>query len=290
MDPKPSYLGAFLKHPNNRVALLACGVAAIFASIPFGWTGLALVGVVALGTEALAALAIPGLPSFRTAVDRAQHQQARAQRRIQLLAELSNYGDTNAMATYQHMVGRVQALYQAASDSRTTLTRQDVEKLEDLTVDYLGLCVVNLSLKTRRDHASEDVVLKRIASLQAQLQNPALPEDEVRQLRSALAEYTEVMNRSRRLAVRRSALEATLISMPDKMEEVYQLVITSPYSTDMGGKLEESLSRLRIAEEVAAEFDTTEPFAFDTRPMAGSASAAPHLATQQAARALKAKG
>ena len=43
--------------------------------------------------------------------------------------------------------------------------------------------------------------------------------------------------------------------MPDKMEEVYQLVITSPYSTEMGGKLEESLSRLRIAEEVAAEFD-----------------------------------
>jgi len=290
VNPKPSYLGAFLKHPNNRVALLACGVAAIFASIPFGWTGLALVGVVALGSEVLAALAIPGLPSFRASVDRAQHQQARAQRRIQLLAELSNYGDTSAMATYQHMYGRVQALYQAVGDSRTTLTRQDVEKLEDLTVDYLGLCAVNLSLRQRKDHASEDVVVKRIASIQAQLQNPALPEDEVRQLRSALAEYTEVMNRSRRLAVRRSALEATLISMPDKMEEVYQLVITSPYSTDMGGKLEESLSRLRIAEEVAAEFGTSEPFALDTPQMAGAASAAPaNMAAQQAARTLKAK-
>ena len=283
MNPKPSYLGAFLKHPNNRVALLACGVAAIFASIPFGWTGLALVGVVALGSEVLAALAIPGLPSFQAAVDRALHQQVRAQRRIQLLAELSNYGDTSAMATYQHMYNRVQALYQAASDSRTKLTRQDVEKLEDLTVDYLGLCVVNLSLKTRKDHASEDVVVKRIASLQAQLQNPALPEEEMRQLRSALAEYTEVMHRSRRLAVRRSALEATLISMPDKMEEVYQLVITSPYSTDMGGKLEESLSRLRIAEEVAAEFESPQAFEFDA-PKA----AAPNPAARNAARTLKA--
>lgn len=278
MTPKPSYLGAFLKHPNNRVALLACTVAAIFASIPFGWTGLALVSVVALGTEVLAALAVPGLPSFRAWVDREQHREARAQRRIALLNEISSYGDSNALATYQHMFNRVQALYQTAGDSRTTLTRQDVEKLEDLTVDYLGLCVVNLSLKQRKDHASEDVVVKRIAAIQAQLSNPNLPEDEMRQLRSALAEYTEVMNRSRRLAVRRSALEATLISMPDKMEEVYQLVITSPYSSEMGGKLEESLARLRIAEEVAAEFEAPESFRFETSPRVMASEARPSRA------------
>lgn len=278
MAAKPSYLGAFLKHPTNRMALLASGVAAIFASIPFGWTGLALVGVVALGTEVLAALAIPGLPSFRAWVDREQHHQARAQRRSQLVSELSSYGDSNALATYQHMFNRVQALYQTAGDSRTTLTRQDVEKLEDLTVDYLGLCVVNLSLKSRKDHANEDVVIKRIANIQAQLKNPTLPEDEMRQLRSALAEYTEVMNRSRRLAVRRSTLEATLMSMPDKMEEVYQLVITSPYSSEMGSKLEESLARLRIAEEVAAEFEDPASYAFDVPPMAQASDARPSRA------------
>ncbi len=263
MIQKPSYLGAFFQHPNNRLALLAAGCAAIFASIPFGWAGIALVGVVALGSEALAALAIPGLPSFRAWVDREQVHQARAQRRNQLLAELNSYGDANALATYQQMCNRVQALYQTAGDSRTTLTREDVEKLDDLTVDYLGLCVVSLSLRARKDHASEDVVVKRIAGIQTQLQNKALPEDEERQLRSALAEYTEVMNRARRLAVRRSAMEATLISMPDKMEEVYQMVITSPYSSEMGSKLEESLSRLRIAEEVAAEFSAPESFDLD---------------------------
>ncbi|MBA3057010.1 MAG: hypothetical protein KJ614_07035 [Gammaproteobacteria bacterium] len=278
MNPKPSYLGAFLKHPNNRVALLACAVAAIFASIPFGWTGLALVGVMGLGTEALAALAIPGLPSFRAWVDGEQHRQGRAERRLSLLNELSSYGDNNALATYQHMVSRVQALYQTAGDRRTTLTRQDVDKLEDLTVDYLGLCVVNLSLKQRKDHASDDLVVKRIAHIQAQLKTPALPEDEMRQLRSALAEYTEVMNRSRRLAVRRSTLEATLLSMPDKMEEVYQLVITSPYSSEMGSKLEESLARLRIAEEVAAEFEDPASYAFGAPPVAQASDARPSRA------------
>ena len=293
LPSKPSYLGAFLRHRVNRMALMTSGVVAIFASIPFGWTGVALVGVVALGTEMLAALGIPELPSFKAWVDREHHQHTRSQRRLQLLQEVSNFGDNQALNTYQHMFSRVQALYATAGDTRSSLTRQDVEKLEDLTVDYLGLCVVNLSLKQRKDHASEEVAAKRIASLQAQLEHPGLPPEQERQLRTALAEYTEVMQRSRRLAVRRSALEATLLAMPDKMEEVYQLVITSPYSSDMGGKLEESLSRLRIAEEVAAEFDSAVSFELNTphdrahpatAPTRSAAQHQAHIAAQQAAK------
>jgi hypothetical protein len=287
VDKKPSYLGAFLKHPTNRVALLAAGVVAIFASIPLGWAGLAAVGAVALGTEILAALAVPSLPSFQASVDRAQHQQMRAERRLTLLTEISNYGDTRALDTYQHMAARVQALYRTADDSRTTLTRADVDKLEDLTVDYLGLCAVNLSLKQRKDNASDDVAAKRIASIQAQLQDKTLPDDEQRQLRAALNEYTEVVQRARRLAARRNALEATLISLPDKMEEVYQLVITSPYSSEMGSKLEESLSRLRIAEEVASEFDTPELSDFKPAKASSPAGTTFGNAARQAARSVK---
>lgn len=285
MNPKPSYLAAFLKHRHNRTALLASGVLAIFASIPFGWSGLALVGAVALGTEVLAALGIPELPSFKAWVDREHKHRLRAQRRLEFLNQLSNFGDTSALATYQHMAGRVQALYQTAGERGTTLTREDVDKLEDLTVDYLGLCVVNQSLRQRKDRASEEVVLKRIAGIQAQLRAKTLPEDEERQLRAALAEYNEVMQRSRRLALRQAALEATLISMPDKMEEVYQLVITSPYSSEMGGKLEESLSRLRLAEEVAAEFESMP--AVDIDPLA-VAAVTPKAVARAAARTLKA--
>lgn len=292
MNERPSYLGAFLRHPYNRVALLVAGCTAIFASIPFGWAGLALVSVVALGTEVLAALAVPELPSFKAWADREHHHTVRNARRESLLTELANLGGTDALASYQHMRQRVLSLYQTANDSRTTLTYSDVDKLEDLTVDYLGLSAVNLSLRQRKDHATEDTVVKRIASLQAQLQSPSLPEDEQRQLRTALAQYTEAMQRSRRLAVRRSALEATLMAMPDKMEEVYQLVITSPYSTDMGSKLEESLDRLRIAEEVAAEFDTGVSFDLNSPELSASLSVSrPHSppnATQKAARAIKA--
>lgn len=289
---KPSYLGAFLKHPNNRVALLGAAVVGIFASIPLGWAGLAVVGVLALGSEVLAALTIPSMPSFQAMVDRQEHQHRRSQKRLQLLTEISNYGDTQALDTYQHMAQRVQSLYQTAQDSGTTLSRDDVEKLEDLTVDYLGLAAVSLSLKQRKVTNNDVVAAQRIASIEAQLQNTALADDEKRQLRTALSEYTEVVQRARRLATRRSTLEATLIALPDKMEEVYQLVITSPYSTDMGSKLEESLSRLRIAEEVASEFDA--PELFDIKPntlrstaSSAPASSAPASTARQAARTVK---
>jgi hypothetical protein len=287
---EPSYLGAFWRHPRNRVALLAAGCAAIFASIPFGWTGLALVGVVTLGLESLAALAIPGLPSFRDGVDREHHLQTRTQRQNRLLAELNSGGDRKALATYRHMWGRVQALHQSVGDSQNSLTRTDVEKLEDLLVDYLGLCAVHQSLRQRKDGDHDDLVQQRVSALQAQLQNATLPEDELRQLRNALAEYTEATSRARRLAVRRSTIEATLVALPDKVEEVYQLAISSPYSSGMDGKLEESLARLRIAEEVAAEFgdaDSLEVDARDARYTGLASAAASNPGARQAARALK---
>lgn len=285
MNPKPSYLGAFLRHPANRTALLAAGVVAIFASIPMGLAGLALVGTLAVGTEILAALMVPSLPSFKAWVDREAHHQGLSQRRKLLIDELSARGESGALSTYQHMWERVQALYETAGDRQTTLTRQDVEKLEALTVDYLGLCSVNASLRRRKEQISEDQVNRRIASVEAQLRNPALGDEEARQLRATLAEYTEVLNRARRLAVRRSALEATLLAMPDKMEEVYQLVITSPYATDMGSKLEDSLSRLRIAEEVAAEFDDADLAAFgNNAPRVSASGSAANAATRQASQ------
>jgi hypothetical protein len=154
---------------------------------------------------------------------------------------------------------RVQSLYQTVQQQRTSLDPAGRGKARRPDLDYLGLSAVNLSLKQRKDSASEDAVAGISHGIQAQLQNPS--DCQTTNSASCAApwhEYTEVLHRARRLAVRRSALEATLISLPDKMEEVYQLVITSPYSTDMGSKLEESLARLRIAEEVSAEFDTPE--------------------------------
>lgn len=286
---KPSYLGAFLRHPLNRVSLLAAGCASIFASIPYGWSGLALVGILALGTELLAALTVPSLPPFKAAVDRGQRMAERTARQQQLLARLGSDTNGKELAAYRHMVTRVQDLYRTAGEHQSSLARTDVEKLEDLTLDYLGLCVADRLLRQHKDIHNSAVFAQRMATLEQQLRVPGLGDDELRQLRTAHAEYAAGQQRARRLAARRSALEATLISMPDKMEEVYQMVLTAPYASDTGQKLEESLQRLRIAEEVAAEFDPAVYAELEPAPVATSAasSAQPgsrNLGAQQRAR------
>ena len=221
-------------------------------------------GSLALGAEILGALFIPGLPLFRQWADRKQARQELQDRRQILIAQLRERGESTALTHYQHMWERVQALHLIARDKKTALTTADVEKMDALTVDYLSMSAVAASLRRRKNRTNDDQLIKQIANLNAQLAQPHLPEDQARPLRATLIEYTEALNRSRRLAARRVALEASLLTMPDKMEEAYQLAITAPYSqnmpNDMGGKLDEALARLRIAEEVAAEFADPDPF------------------------------
>lgn len=286
MSTPPSYFSAFLGHPRNLVFLAAAACVAIFASIPYGWGALGAVLVSALGIEILAALVVPDLPSFRAAVDAAGRNGSRSERQNRLLDELSRRGQTRTLETFEHMRSRVNALYQTAGDSSTTLTATDVDKLADLTVDYLSLSMVNLSLKERRAEVSADEVDKRIAALQAQLTVPSLAADEAHQLQKALAEYVEAGNRSRRLELRRSTLEATLLSLPDKIEEVFQLVMAAPFSAEMGSRIEESLARLRIAEEVSAEFDSSEPFSLPPATTVSDSTVMP-INARHAARRVK---
>jgi hypothetical protein len=56
----------------------------------------------------------------------------------------------------------------------------------------------------------------------------------------------------------------------------------------MGSKLEDSLSRLRIAEEVAAEFDDADLAAFGNKPSGATASrGTANVAARQAAQRQK---
>lgn len=286
MSEKVSYVGEFLLHRYNQVAMAGAACAAVFASLPYGWNGFGLIAVLAVGAEIMGALTIPDLPSFRHRVDLRLQRNAREQRRSALLAELKPHRDTASMASYNGMCERVQALYRTAGDSRSALAREDVENLDNLTVDFLGLCLLNISLKSRKETASAEAVQKKIAAIEAQLARAGVPPDEERQLRRAITQYSEVLQRARRLGVRRANLEAMLISMPDKMEEVYQLVMSAPYSSDIGAELEQSLSRLRIAEEVAAEFEDPDPFEFDKPPRAAVADE-PTAAARRAAQSLK---
>jgi hypothetical protein len=57
------------------------------------------------------------------------------------------------------------------------------------------------------------------------------------------------------MSARRSTLDATRLSMPVRIEEMYQMVLTSARSTELTQMLEESVSRLRMSERAMRDLD-----------------------------------
>ena len=44
-----------------------------------------------------------------------------------------------------------------------------------------------------------------------------------------------------------------MLSMPDQLDEIYQTIMTLPVSEDVGTRLEESIGKLRLQEDIEAD-------------------------------------
>jgi hypothetical protein len=253
-EPK-SYWGAFLKHPYNQALILGASALSVLASFPYGWDAMALMLLGLAAVEIVGLAIIPGLPNFQAATDKAAAKAAREARRARLLQEIEAHGGSNYVGDYEQMCERVAALYRTASDRSTTLSERDVDQLDTLTVDYLGMCLSDAIHRGQDGAMANALVTKKLKAVEQRLSQSDLTKDEETQLRRAKAEYDELLVRQTRMQSRRSALEASLVSMPVRMEELYQMVMTAPSSGNLSALLEESVSKLRIAEEVAMDVD-----------------------------------
>lgn len=271
-DEGPSYWLEFLKHPANRMVVLAMLAGSVLLSVPWGGDGLGI-GLVALAAVEMVGLAtVPSLGPFRQWVDRRERARVRDGRRERLLAEIHSHGGSPHLQHYEKMASRVQSLYRMAGDRSTSLTPREVEQLEDLTVDYLRL---TLSDAVQRGGQSlPPAVEYKLRDVEKRLEKGGLSRDEELQLRQAKAEYEEAIARQMRMASRRSALEATLLSMPVRLEEVYQMVMTSPQEGNLSQMLEESVSKLRLAEEAARDLDRSTTVPDFAVPVKGTAAPA----------------
>jgi len=280
MNDKPSYWQAFLLHRHNQLAVLGISALSVLASFPFGWEALVLglLGLVAVEMTGLAV--VPGLPNFQLAVNERVRREQRDAARETLLREIQAQGGSAHLESYEQMSARVASLYRTASERSNSLTVREVERLDDLTLDYLRMCVSHAAMRNPENGDFAAGVNRKLRAVQERLQRGGLDGEEETQLRRAQAEYEEALARQARIVSRRSALEATLVAMPIRLEEVYQMVMTAPRDDDLSQLLEESVSRLKLAEQVA--LDIEQPY--------GPASAMPPLsmddknAAQAAAR------
>ena len=52
---------------------------------------------------------------------------------------------------------------------------------------------------------------------------------------------------------RKRALEAAMLSMPDQMEEIYQTIMTTSATEEVGSRLDDAIAKLRLQEDIEAE-------------------------------------
>ena len=266
-----SYHLALINSQANLYAALGSLAVASLAAIPLGLVG-AAIPLIAFGVgEALALLFVPDMSSFRTKVDREERKAQRAKVRTHLINEIRRRvpitivnqqlgrqsgatitGDNaRRINDYNKMIARIQSLSDVAADHRTQLGSSEIERLHEACVDYLSLWLASLIMDSREQSVNENHIKLKLADIQNQLRTATA--NNARGLRQAQNDYQAMLASRSAMQGKIHAIEAAMLSMPDKIEEIYQMVLASSFSPTLGGKLEDSLSRLRLEEELEHE-------------------------------------
>jgi hypothetical protein len=251
----PSYTMAFLRHRWNQALVVGLGAFGVLLSFPFGGEGFVGAMLLLAAVETVGVAIVPMLPPFRAAVDKQVSGASSQATRARLLQEIDAQGGSPHVESYRLMCDRVASLHRTALDRSSALSERDIASLDQLTIDYLRMCLSDAALRASQGRDVVAEIERKLKGVQQRLQQQELSADEAQQLKRAQAEYQEALARQARMQSRRSSLEAQLIAMPLRMEEVYQMVMTSPGTGDLRELLDESVSKLRIAEEVALDVD-----------------------------------
>lgn len=252
---RPNYLKELFFHEYNVYAAAAAVVMSVLISLPYDTLGM----IPMLGFMAVQAGMFWGgvadSSKWRSFVDAKERKSLRIESRKRLLTELSRYSDLKTYKRYIHqyhlMCQRVQAMYQIARDTRTNIQVFEVDRFNDMTVSYLSLLYAWLNADSGLAAQRLTEALDNIAKIEARLRSePSIPATDRGHLNKALAEYRGVVDRAKRREARLMTIEASLNTIPDKLEEVYHVLSASPYSSDTSQRIEESLNNLLLQEEV----------------------------------------
>ena len=242
-----------LTTPLNLNLGLLSAAAATFLSIPFGLAG-AVLPLLAFGAgEAIAAMFIPSSATFRNKVDRAWKLRRRALATEHLQREIMHRAREKdpRWQVLTRLRERIESLGEMIRHRQSGIAERDLDRLEDASVDYLGLWLADLSMVERQAAVNEREIEQRIADYSQRIEAGAV---DARSLQKARADLEELLVRHRRLSSRKAAVEAALLSLPDAVEEIYHAVVSTPASGEGGARLQEAIERLRLEEELESSY------------------------------------
>jgi len=243
-----NYLYEMLVSPANIYVGLGAGLLAVLLSFPLGLRGALLPLAVFTAGEVIAALFVPGLARFRAAVDRRYRLARRGRLRAHLIEELKSRlsRDGPEVENYRRMRRRLRSLRRLVADRRSSMTAEDMDRLEEATVDYLALLLARVLLRDRLNSLDEEDLRRRCEQLRQRLQQ-AVGTERYR-LNKALEDLERLLDNRRRMISRRLALDSSLLALPETLEEIYQNLILNP--ANAADYLKMALDRLRLEAEV----------------------------------------
>lgn len=247
---KTSYLWEMLAHRVHVYGALSAVAAAGFLSIPLGPAALIPVLGYAAATS-IAALFIPGSRAFQDAVDARKREEMRSATREHLKAEILRRvgGQHSFWGMYARLLDRRDALRRVAAPDGV-ITPAEVERLDDATLDFLGLWLGRIAISERSKVLDENALRHRVAAIENDIAATQDAED-LRRLSKAKSDLERLIRRRQEMRSRDAAAEAAMLAMVDTFDEVYQRVMTSPAEGESGrAELRVAVERLDIEEEL----------------------------------------
>lgn len=249
----PSYLMEMLKHVYSQTAFFSS--MALSSILLFNDnSSIAALPMIAYGAVmSLAALFVPSSPTFRHYIDSTLAAERRLATRAYFINELSSFSWANEWQTFQRMEQRVSSLRQLAQQSGTAFSEDELERLADATIDYLGLCLARQSMYRRMKQLQDQKLDRKLRDIEQRLSGAnALTRPGLEKARS---DMQRLIDSEQRLETRATAAETAMLTMADALEEVYQGVMSNPASNEASKRLQQAVDEMRIEDDLSSELD-----------------------------------
>jgi len=263
-DPKEedvSYIQEMLFHPINigsiggvflftAIFLIASGPALAIAPILLYVTLLIL-----------SSLFIPDLKSFKDYINQEKRKESREADHNRLIEELSKYTrmniafdqygrrdpqrDSTELSTYLNLKNRVEKFYEMANTGGGLSTR-DVEKIEDMMLDYLRMWLATYVLEEREASVDKKELERKISRLNQEMEGKSFLEK--KKLTEASEGLQKVLLRQKSLSSQKEAASAKMLMIADGIEELFSRKLSGPSS--VSDFLEEQLGQLNVEDEL----------------------------------------
>jgi hypothetical protein len=250
------YFADFFQSPGNMTLLLGGTALAVILSFPFGLLGAAFPLLATAALEVLACLFVPDMPSFRAWANQRRAREQSAMTSERMLTEIQTRCRDMPMLREIHQAfsllqQQVAALVSHSSARPALLQDSDLQRLQSVPAQYLNLRLSLLVIDERAASVDLRKIQRKLDELKAQISNPD-PGADVRQLSRARDEYQSLLVRHQRMMSRRTAIEAAMLTLPDQLAEIYQLIMSDVAQSE-GARLTDAINSLQLRQEIEEE-------------------------------------